>query len=104
MLLKLNIYQPEFYSKITIQNLSQAPINQKVQIIGQIKEISDERITIDDKTGQTSLFIGKIEMINKNKLKTGNIIRIFGIWNGIELKIDKILEWNIPFDKLSLLS
>ena len=94
----VTIQIPDFYHLIPIKDLTQSAMNKKIQLIGQIVELTDDRITINDETAKTSLFV------KQGEFKIGMVIRIFGIWNGIELKIQNTLIWTgFPPDKIALI-
>lgn len=90
----MKIHQPDFYQLIKIGDLIRSELNQKVQFVGKINEIDNDRFTISDSTGETTL------LVSVEGLKIDVVIRVFGIWNGIELNINKVLLWDIPANNI----
>ncbi|MHA2362889.1 MAG: hypothetical protein ACXAC7_02960 [Candidatus Hodarchaeales archaeon] len=94
----MSLHQPDYYHLVPIKELPNMKINQKIQLIGQISEFSpkDNRTVIDDTTGHCTIFL-------ELELKEGDCVRVFGVWDGIQVKASHGMRWDIPADKIPLL-
>ena len=87
----MDIEQLEFYHLLAIEELTKSSINQKVQVIGKVEQFTSNtnRIVFTDASGSYTLFY------ELKDLSLGDVIRVYGTWDGIQLKPDKLLHWEI---------
>ena len=96
----MSITKDSYYKLVKISELPTVNRNTFIQLVGNIIHIDDQNIQIDDSFGKHTIEIGKTVDIS---VKLGQVLRVFGNWDGIRLSIEKILEWNIAPDKIPIL-
>ena len=97
----MSINQEPYYKLIKIQDLSKLLKGDLIQLLAYIEKVNKEKsLLISDGTGNYSL---KNIDIEKEDLKENQTIRIFGRWDGLDILPEKILDWDIPKDKITLL-
>ena len=96
----MSINKEPYYQLVKIGELSKISSGTLVQMVGNIDKVIEDTKTliIIDETGTHSLKVS-----NRNDLtnhKENSVVRVFGRWNGLEISIEKLLEWDIPKDKM----
>ena len=95
--------QPLFFKYLPLQNLLKNPPGKKIFCWGRIVEDDAENgiLIIEDNTGRLSLEKERITDLNDLKdIKTGNIIKFFGETTNKGIKINKIIQLNVEWEKL----
>ena len=95
--------QPLFFKYMPLQNLLKNPPGKKMFCWGRIVEDDVENgiLIIEDNTGRLSLEKERVTELDVLKdLKTGNIIKLFGEITSKGIKINKIIHWNVEWEKL----
>lgn len=98
----MSISKETFYKLVKITELSTLNRNSFIQIIGKIIlfDETNNRLQIDDTFGQLTIEIGK----NKDfTAKKGQVIRVYGTFDGIKMSIEKIIDWSIEPEKIPIL-
>lgn len=96
----MSLNKEPFYKLVKIGELSQVSKSSMIQFVGMIDnyDSNSNTITLNDQTGNYSL---KLPDQFKD-MSDKKVLRIFGRWDGINVTVENILEWNIPKEKLSL--
>ena len=98
----MSIQKESYYKLVKINDLSTVNRNTFIQIIGNITVFDEKnhKVVIDDGFGKHTIEIGSNVNI---PFRIGQVIRVFGNWDGIKISIDQILEWSIDPNKITLL-
>lgn len=98
----MSIQKESYYRLVKISELSTVNRNSFIQLAGSITSIDEEnkKIVIDDSFAKHTIELGTgIEQ----SFKPGQVVKVFGNWDGIKLSVEKILPWTIPADKIPIL-
>ena len=95
----MSINTEPYFKLVKIDELSKIPKASQIQLVAKIEKIMDSNtLILNDGTGNYSL-----KNVQTDKYNVDHVIRVFGKWNGIDITVDKILDWDIPKEKLNLL-
>ena len=100
------IVKDEYFELVNIKKLISISQEKKIQILGKIIEFSKEnrRIVVDDGSSTITTFIPENDkkMINNlENMLNKDIVRIFGLWDGITLNANIVIPWNIKSNLIS---
>ena len=98
----MSIQKESYYKLVKINELSTVNRNTFIQIIGKITlfDEKNQKIILDDGFGKHTI---ELQPSTSNTFKAGQVIRVFGNWDGIKISIEKIIEWNIDPSKIAIL-
>lgn len=98
----MSISKESYFKLVKLSELSNLNRNTSIQVIGKIisYDESNQKLQIDDSFGSLSIDIGKKPDFT---LKVGQVIRIFGSYDGIKILIEKIIDWAIDPEKIPIL-
>jgi len=98
----MSIQKESYYRLVKISELSSVNRNSFIQLVGSITSVDEEnkKIVIDDSFAKHTIELGSgIEQT----YKPGQVVKVFGNWDGIKLSVSKILQWIIPSEKVPIL-
>ncbi len=98
----MSIQKESYYRLVKISELSTVNRNTFIQLVGNVTMVDEKnnKIIIDDSFGKHTIELGTTV---EELFKTGQVVRVFGNWDGIKLSIEKILVWNIAPEKIPIL-
>lgn len=96
----MELTKEPYYKLTKIEDLSRATVMSPIQLVGKIESISDseDQISVIDGTG--TYLISNIP--DKTEIKDKSVYRIYGRWDGVDIAVEKIIPWDIPFEKINL--
>ena len=98
----MSIQKESYFRLVKISELSTVNRNTFIQLVGNVTMVDEKnnQITIDDSFGKHTIELGTTV---EESFKIGQVVRVFGNWDGIKLGIEKILVWNIEPEKIPIL-
>ena len=98
----MSVIKESYYKLVKISDLTAVNRNTFIQIIGKIilYDKTNEKIQIYDSFGTHTIDLGKNKDFNG---AAGQVIRVFGNYDGIKIIVEKIIDWSIPPEKIAIL-